>query len=88
MPISRFGAFIDRLFVDIKRLRRDARLPSGDETVRQSVAMFMDGMLCTGVSEYHYPLSAIVFRLGGIDLIDVRDDCPLHQVPGRSLDAE
>jgi hypothetical protein len=38
-------------------------------------------MLCAGVSELRVPQNAAAFRLGGIDLIDLRDGRPLHQAP-------
>jgi hypothetical protein len=38
-------------------------------------------MLCTGVTELRQKPDAPPFRLGGIDLIDLRDGRPLHQVP-------
>jgi hypothetical protein len=38
-------------------------------------------MLCTGVTEMRQPSATSAFRLGGIDLIDLRDGRPLHQVP-------
>ena len=38
-------------------------------------------MLCSGVTEIRQHTSAAPFRLGGIDLIDLRDSRPLHQVP-------
>jgi len=38
-------------------------------------------MLCTGVTEISRATDASPFRLGGIDLIDLRDGRPLHQVP-------
>ena len=38
-------------------------------------------MLCTGVTEMRQAPDAPVFRLGGIELIDLRDGRPLHQVP-------
>jgi hypothetical protein len=38
-------------------------------------------MLCTGVTELRQAANAAVFRLGGIDLIDLEDGRPLHQVP-------
>jgi len=38
-------------------------------------------MLCTGVTEMRQPSATSVFRLGGIDLIDLRDGRPLQQVP-------
>ena len=38
-------------------------------------------MLCTGVTEMRQPSAPSAFRLGGIDLIDLRDGRPLHQVP-------
>jgi len=38
-------------------------------------------MLCTGVTEMRQPSTTSVFRLGGIDLIDLRDGRPLQQVP-------
>jgi hypothetical protein len=38
-------------------------------------------MLCTGVTELRQPAGAALFRLGGIDLVDLRDGRPLHQVP-------
>lgn len=38
-------------------------------------------MLCTGVAELRVPGGGPAFRLGGADLIDLRDDRPLHQSP-------
>jgi hypothetical protein len=38
-------------------------------------------MLCTGVTEMRQPSATSAFRLGGIDLVDLRDGRPLHQVP-------
>jgi hypothetical protein len=38
-------------------------------------------MLCTGVTEMRQAPDAPVFRLGGIDLVDLTDGRPLHQVP-------
>ncbi len=38
-------------------------------------------MLCTGVTELRVSPDAEPFRLGGIDLISLRDHRPLHQVP-------
>jgi hypothetical protein len=38
-------------------------------------------MLCTGVTEMRSAPDAPPFRLGGIDLIDLNDGRPLHQVP-------
>jgi hypothetical protein len=38
-------------------------------------------MLCTGVTEMRQTSATPAFRLGGIDLIDLRDGRPLHQVP-------
>jgi Family of unknown function (DUF6454) len=38
-------------------------------------------MLCTGVTEMRQRPDAPAVRLGGIDLIDLRDGRPLHQVP-------
>jgi hypothetical protein len=40
-------------------------------------------MLCTGVTEIRQPLDSArpPFRLGGIDLVDLSDGRPLHQVP-------
>ncbi len=38
-------------------------------------------MLCTGVTELRQRPDAPLFRLGGMDLIDLRDGRPLHQVP-------
>ena len=38
-------------------------------------------MLCTGVTELRQAPGAPPFRLGGIDLLDLRDGRPLHQVP-------
>jgi hypothetical protein len=38
-------------------------------------------MLCTGVSEIRQTPDASPFRLGGIDLIDLRDGRPVHQAP-------
>jgi hypothetical protein len=38
-------------------------------------------MLCTGVTELRQSLGAPAFRLGGIDLVDLADGRPLHQVP-------
>jgi hypothetical protein len=38
-------------------------------------------MLCTGVTEIRHTPGASPFRLGGIDLVDLRDGRPVHQVP-------
>ncbi len=38
-------------------------------------------MLCTGVTEMRQSSNAPPFRLGGVDLIDLADGRPLHQVP-------
>ena len=38
-------------------------------------------MLCTGLSDLRTSPGATPFRLGGLDLIDLRDGRPLHQVP-------
>ncbi len=38
-------------------------------------------MLCTGVAEIRQSPGAVPFRLGGIDLVDLADGRPLHQVP-------
>ena len=38
-------------------------------------------MLCTGVTEIRRTPDAPPFRLGGIELIDLRDGRPIHQVP-------
>jgi hypothetical protein len=38
-------------------------------------------MLCTGVTELRQRPEAPPFRLGGMDLVDLRDGRPLHQVP-------
>jgi hypothetical protein len=38
-------------------------------------------MLCTGVTELRQTLFAQPFRLGGMDLVDLHDGRPLHQVP-------
>jgi Family of unknown function (DUF6454) len=38
-------------------------------------------MLCTGVTEIRSSPGASPFRLGGIDLVDLRDGRPVHQVP-------
>ena len=38
-------------------------------------------MVCTGVTEIRQSPDAPPFRLGGIDLIDLRDHRPVHQVP-------
>jgi Family of unknown function (DUF6454) len=38
-------------------------------------------MLCTGVTEIRQTADAAPFRLGGIDLVDLDDGRPLHQVP-------
>ena len=38
-------------------------------------------MLCTGVTEIRQTRDAAPFRLGGIELVDLRDGRPLHQVP-------
>ena len=38
-------------------------------------------MLCTGVTEMRQPSAPSPFRLGGIDLIDLADGRPTHQVP-------
>ena len=38
-------------------------------------------MLCTGVTEMRQSAEAAPFRLGGLELISLRDGRPLHQVP-------
>jgi hypothetical protein len=38
-------------------------------------------MLCTGVTEMRQSAGAPPFRLGGMDLVDLEDGRPLHQVP-------
>lgn len=38
-------------------------------------------MLCTGLTELRASAGAPPFRLGGIDLIDLEDGRPIHQVP-------
>jgi Family of unknown function (DUF6454) len=38
-------------------------------------------MLCSGVSEIRQKGEAVPFRLGGIDLVDLRDGRPIHQIP-------
>jgi Family of unknown function (DUF6454) len=38
-------------------------------------------MLCTGVTEMRRTPDASPFRLGGIDLVDLHDGRPVHQVP-------
>lgn len=38
-------------------------------------------MLCTGVTELRQTPDAPLFRLGGIDLVDLADGRPVHQVP-------
>jgi Family of unknown function (DUF6454) len=38
-------------------------------------------MLCTGVTEIRRAPDAPPFRLGGLELIDLHDDRPIHQVP-------
>jgi hypothetical protein len=38
-------------------------------------------MLCTGVTEIRQGGETAPFRLGGVELIDLRDDRPLHQAP-------
>jgi hypothetical protein len=38
-------------------------------------------MLCTGVTEMRQSAEAPPFRLGGMDLVDLADSRPLHQVP-------
>ena len=38
-------------------------------------------MLCTGLADLRPAPGATPFRLGGLDLIDLRDGRPLHQVP-------
>jgi hypothetical protein len=38
-------------------------------------------MLCTGVAEMRQTTDASPFRLGGIDLVDLGDGRPVHQVP-------
>ena len=38
-------------------------------------------MLCTGVTEFRPSAGAQPFRLGGLELVDLQDGRPLHQVP-------
>jgi Family of unknown function (DUF6454) len=38
-------------------------------------------MLCTGISEMGRPTASAPFRLGGLDLVDLRESRAVHQVP-------
>jgi hypothetical protein len=38
-------------------------------------------MVCTGVSVIHGPSPMSIFRLGGLELVDLRNSRPMHQVP-------
>jgi hypothetical protein len=38
-------------------------------------------MLCGGVTEIRQTTSASPFRLGGLELVDLREGRPIHQVP-------
>jgi hypothetical protein len=38
-------------------------------------------MMCSGVAELRQAADAAPFRLGGLDLVDLRDGRHLHQVP-------
>jgi hypothetical protein len=38
-------------------------------------------MLCTGVADFRQSATAPVFRLGGIELVSLRDGRPVHQAP-------
>jgi hypothetical protein len=38
-------------------------------------------MLCTGVTEMRRSADAPIFRLGGIELVNLEDGRPMHQVP-------
>lgn len=40
-----------------------------------------DRMLCTGVSDFRVSATSPVFRLGGLDLVNLIDGRPVHQVP-------
>lgn len=67
----------------------DARATTGSPTLNPSHYVdYQDckyagahRMVCTGVSELRQPGETRVFRLGGIDLVSLRDGRPLHQVP-------
>jgi hypothetical protein len=64
---------------------------TGEPTRRQNTSHYVDyqdcksvaaaRMLCTGVTEMRSAPDAPPFRLGGIELIDLNDGRPLHQVP-------
>lgn len=68
-------------------------LPANPSTARGSAnpAQYIDyqdchyvgsgRMLCSGVGEYRLHATNAVFQLGGIDLVDLRDDRPVWQVP-------
>lgn len=76
-------------------LGRDGRVTNGDITPERLRTLngshYLDyqdckyvgsrRMLCTGVTELRQAAAASPFRLGGIELIDLVDGRPVHQVP-------
>ena len=73
-----------------RRTRHQRRRAAGEAAHAQPVAYvdyqdckYVGGrrMLCTGVTEIRQTPDAPPFRLGGIELVNLADGRPLHQVP-------
>ena len=72
-------------------VRGTARQPSQQKPAASNPSHYVDyqdckyagrhRMLCSGVTELRVSQNAAPFRLGGMDLIDLRDGRPLHQTP-------
>ena len=58
----------------------ERRIDRTTSTTRIASMPARGGMVCGGISELR-PAGASVLRLGGLDLIDLADGRPLHQVP-------
>jgi len=66
---------------DVARQRRVVANPSHYVDYQDCKYAGRHRMLCSGVTELRASQNAAPFRLGGIDLIDLRDGRPVHQVP-------
>ena len=79
-----------RRFYTWKVARGAVRATPGQPRIVQNPSHYIDyqdckyagrhRMICSGVTEFHVP-NGSPFRLGGIDLVDLRDGRPLHQAP-------
>jgi hypothetical protein len=73
------------------KIGRDGRVASTAPQPRANTSHYLDyqdckyagahRMVCTGVTEIRQSAAAALFRLGGIELVDLADGRPLHQVP-------